>query len=45
LQAEEPKSSQEQAPAQIQTQAPAKVLELVEKFERDQDIYRSGQYK
>ena len=44
MQAEEPKSSQAQAPAQMQTQAPAKVLELVEKFERDQDIYRSGQY-
>ena len=25
-------------------QAPAKIIELVEKFERDQDIYRSSQY-
>lgn len=26
------------------TTAPAKIIELMEKFERDQDIYRSSQY-
>jgi hypothetical protein len=33
-----------QAEAPAQAQAPAKIIELVEKFERDQDIYRSSQY-
>ncbi|MFZ2471393.1 MAG: N-6 DNA methylase [Methanothrix sp.] len=28
----------------MEAQAPAKIVELVEKFERDQDIYRSSQY-
>ena len=29
---------------EAQAEAPAKIIELVEKFERDQDIYRSSQY-
>jgi hypothetical protein len=29
---------------ELEAQAPAKIIELVEKFERDQDIYRSSQY-
>jgi hypothetical protein len=33
-----------QAEAPTQAQAPAKILELMEKFGRDQDIYRSSQY-
>ncbi|MGB5100345.1 MAG: TaqI-like C-terminal specificity domain-containing protein [Methanothrix sp.] len=28
----------------MEAQAPAKIIELMEKFERDQDIYRSSQY-
>ena len=30
--------------AESRAQAPAKIIELMEKFERDQDIYRSSQY-
>jgi len=33
-----------EAQAHAQAQAPAKIIELMEKFERDQDIYRSSQY-
>jgi len=40
LQAEAPEA---EAEASVTT-APAKIIELMEKFERDQDIYRSSQY-
>ena len=29
---------------ELEAQAPAKIIELIDKFDRDQDIYRSSQY-